>query len=115
VLPADIKALRQELGCTARELAEALKVDQRDVLAWEQGELFPTKRYVSQMELLRRKGPAAIVKKPRGKAKHKTGVARLDDPKLWEVVRKLLEHPALFDQVAKLAEAFDDPAKPDEG
>jgi len=110
VSPEDIKALRKELGCTARELATALSIDQKDVLAWEAGELFPTKRFVTQMEALRKKGPSAIVRAPRGKAK-KTGVQRLDDPKLWEIFRKLLEHPALFDQVVKLADGFDDPLK----
>lgn len=114
VSPEDIKKLRDELKCTARELAQALKLDQKEVLAWEAGELFPTKRYVTQMEVLRRQGPSAIPRTPRGKAK-KTGMQRLDDPKLWEVIRKLLEHPALFDQVAKLAEGYDDPAKPNAG
>jgi len=39
-------------------------------------------------------------------------LARLSDPKLWELVRKLAEHPALFDQVSKLAEAYSDPTAP---
>src|SRR5262250_1684837 len=43
--PEDIKALRQELGCTARELATALGIEQETVLSWERAELFPTKRY----------------------------------------------------------------------
>jgi predicted transcriptional regulator len=111
VTPDDIKQLRKELGCTARELATALELDQKDVLSWESGELFPTKRHVTMMEVLRKKGASAIVRTPRGKAK-KVGVQRLDDPKLWEVVRKLLEHPALFDQVVKLAESYADPARP---
>jgi transcriptional regulator with XRE-family HTH domain len=110
VSPEEIKALRKELACTARELATALGIDQKEVLAWEAGELFPTKRYVTQMEVLRKKGPNAIVRVPKGKAK-KTGVQRLDDPKLWEIFRKLLEHPQLFDQVAKLADGFADPLK----
>lgn len=109
--PEDIKALRKELNCTARELATALKLEQKEVLGWESGEIFPTKRYVLQMEMLRKKGPSAIQRAPRGQGK-KTGMQRLEDPKLWEIVRKLLEHPALFDQVAKLAEAYSDPAKP---
>jgi transcriptional regulator with XRE-family HTH domain len=112
VTPDEIKELRKALNCTARELATALKIDQKEVMAWEAGELFPTKRFVVMMELLRKKGPDAIARAPRGKSK-KTGVARLDDPKLWEIVRKLLEHPALFDQVAKLSETYSDPAKPD--
>lgn len=113
--PDDIKQLRKELNCTARDLANALKTDQKEVMAWEAGELFPTKRFVVLMEQLRKQGPSAIPKAPRGKPTKKTGVARLDDPKLWEVVRKLLEHPALFEQVAKLAEAYSDPAKPEAG
>jgi hypothetical protein len=61
--------------------------------------------------VLKTKGPDAIPRTPRGKARVKKGVERLDDPKLWEIVRKLLEHPVLFDQVAKLADGYDDPAK----
>jgi DNA-binding XRE family transcriptional regulator len=111
VTPDEIKQLRKELACTARELATALEIDQKEVLAWEAGDLFPTKRLVMTMEGLRKKGPSAIARAPKGKAK-KVGMQRLDDPKLWEVVRKLLEHPALFDQVAKLADGYADPAKP---
>ena len=111
VTPEDIKRLRKTLNSTAKELAAALKVDQKEVLAWEAGELFPTKRYVEQMQVLKTKGPDAIPRTPRGKARVKKGVERLDDPKLWEIVRKLLEHPVLFDQVAKLADGYDDPAK----
>jgi predicted transcriptional regulator len=111
VTPEDIKQLRKELNCTARELATALELDQKEVLAWEAGELFPTKRHVTIMEGLRKKGASSIVRAPKGKTK-KVGVQRLDDPKLWEVVRKLLEHPALFDQVAKLADGYSDPARP---
>jgi transcriptional regulator with XRE-family HTH domain len=110
VTPDDIKQLRKELNCTARELATALKIDQKEVLAWESGELFPTKRYVTMMELFRKKGPSAIPKAPRGKSK-KVGVERLDDPKLWEIVRKLIMNPPLFDQVLKLSEAYSDPAR----
>lgn len=103
--PLEIKELRKELNCTARELATALKLDQKDVLAWEAGELFPTKRYVLQMELLRKKGPSSIPRTSRAASK-KTGLDRLGDPKLWEVVRKLLEYPAFFEQVLKLSERY---------
>ncbi len=114
MLPEDIKKLRQELECTARELADTLKVDQLTVLAWEKGEQFPTKRFVKRMEALRKQGPGSVVRIRRGRAKKKTGMARLDDPKLWELVRKLAEHPALFDQVVKLADRYEDPAHPPE-
>lgn len=105
----DIKALRKELSCNAKELAAALGVEQKLVLSWEQGELFPTKRNVTKMEQLRKKGPDAIPRQPRGKNK-KTGAALMADPRFWEVVRKLTAHPALFQQVSKLAEPYDDPA-----
>lgn len=112
MLPEEIKKLRQELKCTARELADTLKLDQLTVLAWEKGELFPTKRFVKQMQALREQGPDSVVRIKRGRSKKRTGMARLDDPKLWELIRKLVEHPELFDQVVKLADHFDDPAHP---
>jgi transcriptional regulator with XRE-family HTH domain len=112
VSPEEIQQLRKDLKCSAHELARVLGVDANTVLAWEGGELFPTKRYVDQMRELKTKGPDAIPRMPRGRVRVKKGVERLDDPKLWEIVRKLLEHPALFDQVAKLADGYDDPAKP---
>ena len=108
----EIQKLRKELSCTARELATTLGVDPKEVSAWETGELFPTKRHVSAMQTLRSKGPTAIVRAPRGKAAQKTGQARLADPVLWRLVRKLVEHPALFDQVVKLSETYSDPAEP---
>lgn len=111
--PDEIQKLRKELSCTARELATALGVDPKEVSAWEAGELFPTKRYVLAMAALRAKGPASIVRAPRGKAAAaKTGQARLADPAFWRIVRKLVEHPALFDQVVKLSESYADPVEP---
>ncbi|MCA9628390.1 MAG: helix-turn-helix transcriptional regulator [Myxococcales bacterium] len=107
--PEDIKELRKELNCTARELAETLGLEQKEILAWEDGELFPTKRWVSAMERLRKQGPTAIKKKPRGKSKALTGVARMNDPELWSIVRKLLTHPQLFDQVKALAKDYAEP------
>ena len=106
--PEDIKQLRKELKATARELAVALAIDQKEVVAWEAGERFPTKRYVDAMQKLRAQGPSAIPRTTKGKAAAKTGVQRLSDPKLWEIVRKLVEHPALFDQVADLAGKYPD-------
>jgi transcriptional regulator with XRE-family HTH domain len=111
VSPDQIKELRKELSCTAKELAGALNVEHKEIMAWEAGELFPTKRYVLQMEALRKKGPSAIARAPRGKAAALTGVARLSDPKLWEVVQKLVSHPALFDQVVALAKGFGENAE----
>ena len=110
--PEDLKRLRKELSCTAKELALTLGIEPKELAAWEAGELFPTKRYVGELEALRKKGPSAIQRAPKGKNAAKTGMARLADPKLWELVRKLAEHPALFDQVSKLAETYPDPGAP---
>ncbi len=110
--PEEVQDLRKSLKCSAHELGRTLGVDANTVLAWESGELFPTKRHVDQMAALRTKGPDAIVRTPKGRVQQKQGTERLEDPKLWEVVRKLCEHPALFDQVAKLADAYTDAIKP---
>lgn len=104
--PDALKALRKDLGCTAKELAAALDLDQATVLAWERGELFPTKRYIDAMAALATRGPGAIPKKAKGP----DAVKVLADPALWELVRKLLAHKKLRDETAKLAAAYPDPA-----
>jgi transcriptional regulator with XRE-family HTH domain len=116
--PEDVKALRQELGCTARELGAALGIDQDTVLAWERGDLFPTKRFVGLMEDLRRKGPSAVPKKRR-KGAAATPFQVLSDPELWKLVRKLVAHPDLRAAALGLAASYPDPAEeapaPDRG
>jgi transcriptional regulator with XRE-family HTH domain len=107
VSPDEIKALRKELACTAKELAAALGVDQATVLAWEKAERFPTKVYVDQMNELRAKGGGAVPRKAKAGA---DPVKVLADPLLWELVRKLAAHKKLRDDVAKLAEKYPDPA-----
>ncbi len=109
--PEALKALRGELKCTARELADALGLEQKTVLEWERGELYPTKQWVLKMEALRTKGPSAIPRTSRKKSA-RSGVDLLADETLWAVVRKLLAHPALFAAVKKLADGYDDPARP---
>src|SRR5262249_37762619 len=104
----EIRTLRKELACTARELAGALGLEQETVLAWERGDLFPTKQFVDRMEALREKGPSAIPRKKRGAST--TPMQALADPELWRIIRKLVAHPALRDATAKLAEGYDDPA-----
>ena len=104
--PDELKALRKELSCTAKELAGALDIDQKTVLGWESGELFPTKQYCDRMEELRAKGPSAIPRKSKGADPVKT----LADPAFWELVRKLAAHKKLRDEVAKLAAGYSDPA-----
>ena len=107
--PEDIKLLRKELGCTARDLATTLGIEQKEVLAWELGELFPTKRFVDQMQKLREKGPSAVLKSTKGKAVAPTD--RISDPAFWAIVKKLLLHPPLYEQVSKLAEGYGDEKK----
>ena len=105
--PDEIKALRKDLVCTAKELAQALGIEQSTVLAWEKGDLFPTKAFVDKMAQLRARGPAAIPKKAKGADPMKV----LSDPALWELLRKLVAHKKLRDEVVKLASAYGDPAQ----
>jgi transcriptional regulator with XRE-family HTH domain len=107
VTPDEIKALRKELACTAKELAAALGLDQATVLAWEKAERFPTKAYVDQMAALRAKGPGAVPRKAKGAADPMQSLA---DPQVWELFRKIAANKTLRDQVAKLAEKYPDPA-----
>jgi len=106
--PDQLKQLRKELSCTAKELAAALDLEQATVMAWEKGELFPTKHVIDRMEALRAKGPSAIVRKAKGKSVDPLKV--LADPQLWELVRKLVVHKQLRDEVVKMAVEYTDPA-----
>ncbi|MGA3123222.1 MAG: helix-turn-helix transcriptional regulator [Polyangiaceae bacterium] len=105
--PDDIKALRRELACTAKELAGALGVDQATVLAWERAERFPTKAYIDRMIAIRAAGPGAVPRKSKATSDSVHGLA---DPVVWEIFRKLVAHRKLRDEVAKLAELYSDPA-----
>lgn len=108
--PDEIKALRKELACTAKELAGALGIDQATVLAWEKADLFPTKALVGRMAELRAKGPSSVPRKARGGATDP--VQSLADPIVWQLLRKIAVHKKLRDEVAKLAEGYSDPATP---
>ena len=105
--PDEIKALRKELGCTARELAASIGVDQATVLAWEQSTLFPTKVFADRMRELQIKGPGAIVRKSKGS---NTPAKVLAEPEVWAVLRKIVFHKPLREQVSKLAQGYPDPA-----
>ena len=106
VSPEELKALRKELGCTAKELAGAIGSEQKTVLAWESGELFPTKQYIDKMEALRAKGASAVPKKIKGPDPVKV----LTDPSVWQLFRKILAHKKLRDAASKLAGTYPDPA-----
>jgi transcriptional regulator with XRE-family HTH domain len=108
VTPEQIKALRKELSCTAKELAAALGIEQATVLAWEKADLFPTKDFVDRMEALRAKGPGAIPRKAKGSL---TPMQALADPQVWLLVRKIAAHKKLRDEVSRLAEPYPDPAE----
>jgi transcriptional regulator with XRE-family HTH domain len=109
--PEDVKNLRSELDCTAKELATALGIEQETILAWERGELFPTKRFVTKMEALRAAGKGAIVRKPRKAAAATSPMAVLADPATWRLVRKIITHAELRREVLKLAENYPDPVE----
>jgi hypothetical protein len=81
------------------------------VLAWERGELFPTKQYVDRMESLRARGPGSIPRKAtRGAKTLAPPMKVLAEPAFWALVRKLAAHGALRDEVARLAAGYSDPA-----
>ena len=109
--PDGLRELREELKCTAWELAATLGIDSGEVVAWEQGERFPTKKHVSDLAKLRLMGPAAILRKPKRRVSAPMkGSARLADPAFWQLIRKLAEYPELFDKVRQVAENYADPA-----
>jgi DNA-binding XRE family transcriptional regulator len=106
--PDEIKAVRKDLACTAKELALALDLDQATVLAWEKGDLFPTKQYIDKMLALRARGPGSIPRKAKGQT---SPMQTMTDPQAWTLFRKLLAHKRLRDEVTKLAEKYPDPAE----
>ncbi len=107
--PDDVKALRKTLACTARELGATLQLPQETIVAWERGELFPTKRHVDAMRALEQRGPSAIVRTSK-RSEAKPPLALLAEPGVWALFRKILAHPELRAQVERLANDFDDPA-----
>jgi len=115
VTPDQIRELREQLRCTARELAVTLGLDPGEVTAWEQGERFPTKKLVTELNQLRQLGPTAVVRKKKPSVASVSGLPRLADPLLWELIRKLIEHPDLFSKVQALAQDYTDPAAADTG
>lgn len=103
--PDDIKKARVALKCTAKELAAALELDASTLMAWERGDEFPTKKHVAQIEKLVAAGPASIARKAKGGEP----LEALRDPDVWLLIRKLLAHPKLRAEVAKLADKYDEP------
>lgn len=107
--PEELRALRAALNCTVRELAMTLGIDPGEIAAWEQGERFPTKKHIADLAKLGRLGPKAVSRKPRRRTQNALqGTARLADPAFWKIVRKIAEHPELFDRVCQLAQDYTD-------
>lgn len=106
--PNDLRKLRSDLRCTARELATTLGIELRVVQDWESGERFPTKAMVARLQQLGDAGPASIQRKPARATQRLVGLDRLSDPRLWALIRRLTEHPVFFEQVLQLAEKYDD-------
>ena len=105
--PLEIKTLRKSLGCSTRELATAIGVEQETILSWERGDTFPTKRHVAELEAARERGPGAI---RRAAKRPLTPYAALADPNIWALVRKIVAHPDLRRAVEDLAKPYKDPA-----
>jgi transcriptional regulator with XRE-family HTH domain len=99
----DIKALRKELGLSIQSLASQLKVETRTILAWESGDLFPTKRHVSALlDLTRKKDESGALPTPHSVEQAEL-VAQLENPELWALVVKLATDPVFFEEAQRLA------------
>lgn len=109
----ELKALRRELSCTARELAETIGVEQDQVLSWEREETFPTKHHVGLLESLRSAGASGVVRaSKRSKRAPRTPTELFADPAWFRLLRKLMAHPELMREAERLAEKYEDPAEP---
>ena len=108
--PEDVKRVRNALTCSVGELAAALGVEVKTVLAWESGDLFPTKRHADRLKALEREGPLAIKRTIPKKPRATSGLDLLAEPRLWSILRKLLAHPDLLEKVERLSEPYADPA-----
>src|SRR5581483_9400235 len=100
--PEEIRALRTELGCSIGELATAVGVDARTLLAWEAGDLFPTKRHVVKLQAVRTAGTEGF-RRPKATSSALSGVELLSDARLWAIVRRLVDDPDFFLAVENLA------------
>jgi transcriptional regulator with XRE-family HTH domain len=102
VSPDEIKKLREELGCSLGDLSRYVGVEPKTLLAWEAGDLFPTKRHVSRLEAARK--PGAV---PRSTPKPAPGgLEALSDPRLWAIITKLVTRPEFFAEVEKIAARY---------
>lgn len=105
----EIRQLREQLGCSVGELAKAVGVDTRDILGWESGATFPTKKHADKLRKLAEQGQGAIPR--RQKPAPESPYGALADARVWKILRKLLAHPTLLREVERMAEQYDDPVK----
>ncbi len=110
VTPDEIRRLRDKLGCTMSELAQAVGVPVGLVVDWESGEKFPTKKAVAALTRLERGGRDALSQAGTPRRIEGDVWARLAEPELWKLVRKLLAHPRFLDEARDLAQKYPDPA-----
>jgi transcriptional regulator with XRE-family HTH domain len=108
--PEELKQLRQELGCSLGELSASVEVDVKTLLAWESGDLFPTKKHVDRLLALKQAGPSAVVRRVK-RSKPASGLDALDDPRLWAIVKKLASFPEFLSEVEKLASRYGEETK----
>lgn len=101
----DIKRIRESLACSLGDLAAAVGVEVKTLLAWESGDRFPTKRHADRLRALEKEGPSAI-KRSRPK-KAPSGPELIGDARFWTVVRKLATNPEFFGKVEKLAGEYE--------
>ena len=103
--PEDVKRIREALACSMGELAAAVGVEVKTLLAWESGDQFPTKRHADRLVALEKEGPSSI--KRFGSKKPPAGPDLLADPRFWTVVRKLATNTDFFAAVEKLSKTYE--------
>ncbi len=116
----EIKALLDVLGLGTRQLGAKLGVDPKVIVAWEREEQFPTKKNVDAMRALLREHegePGTGTGDEHGHAGEGRrgagpGARILDalaDPAVWRLLRKILAHPRLRQEVEEAAAQYRDP------
>jgi transcriptional regulator with XRE-family HTH domain len=111
--PEDVKRIRESLACSMGQLASAVGVDVKTILAWEAGDQFPTKRHADRLTALAKEGPSAI-KRSRSQAPP-TGTDLLAEPRFWIVVRKLATNADFFATVEKMSAEYEDKSPDPDG
>ncbi len=96
-----IVELRQRLKANVRDFAYTLGVETAEVLSWEAGETFPTKRLTERLESLADGTGGDIRKKPVVQRGEPSVPIR---PEVLPLLQQLIEDPELYRQVLELAD-----------